>query len=416
MGRLEPTVVVPPQAFRRDARSKQARATINKTIPAILTSFARARKGIDAAELIVDPQPVASDTEVKSDNAIPKEPMQITLQVAETLDTARQLYQNSPSSPTKRPRIAILNMASPLCPGGGFLNGAASQEERLCMRSTLYPSLRDSFYRLPEIGGVFTPDVLVFRDHTDEARELSKKESFFVDVVTAGMLRFPDLDGEESEEKTYAHSKDRELVLSKMRSVMRILKMKGADKVVLGAWGCGAYGNPVMEIAKAWRKVLLGTGSAKRKGKSKRGGAFDGGEGWDGLQVVFAIKDRRMAEDFAKSFESGLVIDEVVCEQEEEMNDGSTGVVEEMRIKITEMKLQMEQARNPDLKARLQTVLAGLKSQLAELSGGSQSSGDSYPSPDEIQVDEGDNEVSEGEIEHKSSSEGCCMSGDEHGR
>ena len=87
-------------------------------------------------------------------------------------------------------------MASPLRPGGGVLTGATSQEEFLCARTTLLPSLRESFYRLPEIGAVFTHDVLVFRGSgslADAGQELGPGERFWVDVVSAGMLRFPEL-------------------------------------------------------------------------------------------------------------------------------------------------------------------------------------------------------------------------------
>ncbi len=87
-----------------------------------------------------------------------------------------------------------------------------------------------------------------------------------------------------------------------MRAVMRILRAKGAQRVVLGAWGCGAYGNPVGEIAAAWKKVLLGTGKAKRRKGRAGEDLFDDGEGWPGLEVVFAIKDARMAENFGRAF------------------------------------------------------------------------------------------------------------------
>ncbi|KAJ9136992.1 hypothetical protein NKR19_g8347, partial [Coniochaeta hoffmannii] len=187
------------------------------------------------------------------------------------------------------------------------LTGAASQEEHLCARTTLYPSLREEFYRLPEVGGVYTPDVLVFRHWDDSASELPKSERFYVDVVSAGMLRFPDLEEDgDGEERKYAEEKDREMVVRKMRGVMRMVRGKGVDKVVLGAWGCGAYGNPVGEVAGAWRRVLLG-----------KKGTGAGSESWAGLEVVFAIRDGRMAKRFAAAFGEGMEVEGVVSDVEE---------------------------------------------------------------------------------------------------
>ncbi|EON96958.1 putative tigr02452 family protein [Phaeoacremonium minimum UCRPA7] len=230
----------------------------------------------------------------------------ISLRVTDTLQAAHELSISAVGAASHRARVAILNMASPLRPGGGVLSGASSQEEWLCTRTTLYPSLREEFYRLPEVGGVYTPDVLVFRSWDSAASELDKKDRFYVDVITAAMLRFPDIEGEGGE-AGYAEQKDRDLVISKMRAVLRIVRSKGVDKVVLGAWGCGAYGNPVREIARAWRRVLLGARS-RRDPVVKRKGLID--EGWDGLEVVFAIKDSRMAEHFAKEFGDGIVVEQ----------------------------------------------------------------------------------------------------------
>lgn len=210
--------------------------------------------------------------------------VRITLRVSDTLEAASRLTGHSS-------RVAILNMASPLRPGGGVLTGATSQEEQLCARTTLYASLREDFYRLPDVGGVYTPDVLVVRGWDAEMSELPVSKRFFVDVVTAAMLRMPDVEG-----GVYAEDKDREVVVRKMRAVMRMARERGVGGLVLGAWGCGAYGNPVGEIARSWRRVLLG-----RKGR-------DNGEGWGGLEIVFAVKDRRMAEVFADEFGDGLVV------------------------------------------------------------------------------------------------------------
>ena len=46
-----------PLAAKRDSRAKQAKSFVNKTVPAVLKSNARARSGVEAAELTVDPPP-----------------------------------------------------------------------------------------------------------------------------------------------------------------------------------------------------------------------------------------------------------------------------------------------------------------------------------------------------------------------
>ncbi|KAB5566701.1 hypothetical protein GE09DRAFT_1273550 [Coniochaeta sp. 2T2.1] len=314
----------------RNSRSKAAKDVIIREIPAILKANPRARRGVEAAELIVDPAPLPTtpsapplsktqsqetSSHPTKHNAAPTSPPTVILRTTSTLEAAHRLLTTQDASPShhrhRPPKVAILNMASPLRPGGGVLSGAASQEEWLCARTTLYASLREEFYRLPEVGGIFTPDMFVFRHWGDSATELPKAERFYVDVVSAGMLRFPDLEEtkeEDGEEKVYAEQKDREMVVRKIRAVLRIMRAKGAEKVVLGAWGCGAYGNPVGEVAGAWRRVLLGKGKSQGQGSGELGA---GAESWEGLEVVFAIKDGRMAERFAAAFGSGIEVEEV---------------------------------------------------------------------------------------------------------
>lgn len=66
----------------------------------------------------------------------------------------------------------VLNMASRSHPGGGFLAGAGAQEENLHRRSSLVHCLldpwklsgrSDEIYPIPEFGGLYSPDVPVFR-------------------------------------------------------------------------------------------------------------------------------------------------------------------------------------------------------------------------------------------------------------
>ncbi|RYP39720.1 hypothetical protein DL767_002101 [Monosporascus sp. MG133] len=474
MGRTEPSYGRPPAGFRRDARAKRAKATANKVIPALLSAHPRARRGVESAELIVDPPPLlrgarrdsgaavgSSDGEgerktkkKRNKKASPPPPTtrsgegggagdgrpRISMRVADTLTVARSLLTRTTTKGkaedlgNREARVGILNMASPLAPGGGFLNGSAAQQEEgsLCMRTTLLPSLRDGFYRLPELGAVYTPDVLGFRDSAADEDGgggdgdpplLGKADRWFVDCVSAAMLRMPeteevdvevapepepepgDGDGDDADvdvgvgrRRVYADAADRELVRRKMRVVMRVFQAKGVKRVVLGAWGCGAYGNPVEEVAEAWKKVLLGSGrEGNGNGKGRKNAKKE--ERWEGIEeVVFAIRSAALAERFARAFGDGLVREEQESREEaaEESQDGDDleeAISRELRDKIQQMELQIQQTRNPQMRAGLSAVIASLRSQLPE--GGKSS--DRHGSSSHTHEDEEDDEDGEDE-------------------
>ena len=454
MGRTERSQGLAPPGIRKDARAKQARHIVQKVIPAILASNARARRGAEGSELIADPVATGSADSVareKSSGGIgdgaskqetiyvtrkgqgrrkmknlsvgmdedlsvggqsgtrgkrkgkeliqddrgagergpegvssPKRNRTIRIISSDTLTVAYMLafptrypHHRRSLSGTSKPHgkpqnVCILNMASPLRPGGGVLSGATSQEEFLCARTTLLSSLKENFYRLPELGGIWTSDVLVFRSALslgDSQGELGPGDRYWLDVISAGMLRFPELEGEEDEEKKLG-KKDRELVGAKMRAVLRIAASKGVRKLVLGAWGCGAYGNPVADVAKQWNNMLCGNPHASTKGR--KGTAHDA-ETWDGVEeVVFAVSNSKMAHDFAQAFGGGIEVESGPenadgLDRDEEEDDS---VAEELRSKIKEMQGQVDEVWNPELKARMLVILEGLRAQLQEREGG----------------------------------------------
>ncbi|KAF2111589.1 hypothetical protein BDV96DRAFT_582434 [Lophiotrema nucula] len=302
----------------------------------------------------------------------PRDNLKIRIVATDTLTAAHMLtfpsnygeVGSTLRSNKKQPNTLILNMASPLRPGGGVLTGATSQEEFLCARTTLLPSLKESFYRLPELGGVYTHDVMVFRNHLplgDSKGELGLGERFWIDVVSAGMLCFPDLEGEEDEEKRLSKA-DMQFVEQKMRAVMRIACMKGAKKIVLGAWGAGAYGNPVRDVAEAWRRVLLPEITA---GAPKKGKATVEVENWETVEdIIFAISNRGMAEEFGRAF-GGIVIESGPGEVDNE-EDEEDEVAEELRSKIEEMESQIPKVWNADLKSKLIATVDILRGQLKD--------------------------------------------------
>jgi uncharacterized protein (TIGR02452 family) len=359
---------------RRAERAMRAHETINKAVPEVLRASPRARHGIHKSDLIVDPPASTSSSTATATTAGPiGTHIKIRIQCTDTLGAAAKLSERpfaarrtaAPSKPQTRPNVVVLNMASPIRPGGGFLDGANSQEEFLCARTSLYPSLWDSFYRLPDVGGVYTPDCLVFRDSTPEANDLAKRDRYFLDVVSAGMFRFPDARGRSEDRDTsctcgvsYCDT-DRDLVTRKMKAVMRIAESKGAERLVLGAWGCGAYGNPVKEVAKIWRKVLAG-GPRQRKPNAER---------WDGIkEIVFAIPDRSMVREFERAFTDILCTDPVTPPSEEheatEMSAQDVMITDIIK-QIAETELQLEQTVNPRSRLRIKDALKQFNRDLA---------------------------------------------------
>jgi len=340
-----------PHSILKDQRAKHAKETINKIIPAILVSDSKARRGVQSAELIIDPPPAQKKKASSQIDGGQEGQIEIRVEVNDTLVAAQRLLQ------TYR-RVAILNMASPLQPGGGVLRGAFAQEESICTRTTLLPSLRDEWYRLPDVGGVWSPDVCVFRlpggskDSPD--RELSTADRFYVGVVTAAMLRFPDLTDENLRKAVYAKESDRELVDRKIRAMMRILASEGVEGVVLGAWGCGAYRNPISEIVPAFKRVLLGS-QRRSKGKGDI-------ETWGTVrEIVFAINDASMATRFANTWGQGLKIEYGNSTTSQGNDESEASSTDELETKIQELELRISQTKSPMVKERLEKAMERLQ-------------------------------------------------------
>ncbi|MBQ8966447.1 TIGR02452 family protein [Ruminococcus sp.] len=156
----------------------------------------------------------------------------------------------------------VMNFANAHNPGGGFRMGANAQEEALCRCSTLYasitsqeskemyhynnthPSFVESDYML------ISPDVTVFRG--DEYSLLEKP--YLVDVVT---VPAPNRYG-----AAFLASKElvNKTILRRIRIFLRYAAIKGINDLVLGAWGCGAFGNDPTKVAQQFRTALIDDG------------------------------------------------------------------------------------------------------------------------------------------------------------
>lgn len=169
----------------------------------------------------------------------------------DTLVAAKMLYDEGHND------IMIQNMASEYKPGGGVRSGCFAQEEELSRRSNLVFTLPLEYYRPTGYKGrnnglrrydvIYSPEVTVLKDEEN----LQYDEHFNVAVYTAAAPRKPKIKNGQ-----YKSKNDLEETNLKIRGAFIMAINNQHRSVVFGALGCGAYGNPVREVAKLYSKAL----------------------------------------------------------------------------------------------------------------------------------------------------------------
>lgn len=172
----------------------------------------------------------------------------------------------------------VLNFANGVRPGGGWLTGALAQEEALCRDSLLYYSLvGDAMYDhhlfSPTASSsdwcIYSQDVPVIRNAIGELIE-----PVDVSFITCAAPYALSIGVEQAAS----------LMESRIRRVLEIARFYQHDSLILGAWGCGVFGNSPYKIAKLFK------------------GQLDGEFNNTFSKVVFAIADVSPTRKFLRPF------------------------------------------------------------------------------------------------------------------
>ena len=178
--------------------------------------------------------------------------------------------------------VLVLNFANPVKIGGGVYKGARAQEEDLCRRSSLLRSLetphslryysynRKLHTHMGSDAMIFSPEVEIFRDESGELMD----DTVIVAVLTcaAPMITYS-MEG-------MSESEYRGMFYNRIVGMLKSAAYFGYEDLVLGAWGCGAFGNDAAIVSDLFFRALT---------------EFD----WDGLKandlfrrIVFAVRSR----------------------------------------------------------------------------------------------------------------------------
>ncbi|UJR23370.1 hypothetical protein I4U23_026379 [Adineta vaga] len=241
-----------------------------QTINAVCNSFYRLPDGtkipLDADRM----DRAAENTKLYSDDheydivrqqRLYNQPTEICVVDGDCLDTFLSLKKKYPNC-----NPLVLNMANAFSPGGGWRDGCGAQEENLHRRTNLFQCLEDSYrqldgrrnwsYPIPEFGGIYSPDVSVFRGSESAGYPFFPDGPEYVSFIACAAYSHPytvrNIDGElelYGEDVIYNTKK-------KMESILKIALDNNHDIVILSALGCGAFRNPPKHIAKLFQEVI----------------------------------------------------------------------------------------------------------------------------------------------------------------
>ncbi len=174
-----------------------------------------------------------------------------------SLEAARELSDKDFNN------ITVLNFASAINPGGGFLKGSQAQEESLSRKSCLYAtqiSQGEKYYRANKKmqSGLYTdhliysPSVPVIRDSSNDLLT----EPWQVNFITSPAVNVRRLKNNEPENIAKVDN----YMSRRVEYILAVAVAKKTDALVLGAFGCGVFQNDPVNIANIFADFLLPAG------------------------------------------------------------------------------------------------------------------------------------------------------------
>ena len=187
----------------------------------------------------------------------------VTCEDTDTYTKACQLYKELKPWEIDEPnRIMVLNFANPYIPGGGVRRGARAQEEDLCRRSSLLLSLETeeakkyySYNRKhtmkDEYGNEYGTNSMILTPFVEVIKDIHYKENVEYARLAVLTAAAPIIRDKWKVSEVYL-----DLMYQRISSMLYCAAAYGYTHLVLGAWGCGAFGNDPETVAELFCDVI----------------------------------------------------------------------------------------------------------------------------------------------------------------
>lgn len=152
--------------------------------------------------------------------------------------------------------VMALNFANAMFPGGAYLLGGDAQEESLCRASLLYDAIRrakayywrNRLHVLPDYTHtmIYSPDVPIIRNNAGEWLTEPKACSFITcPAVNRTFARF-----------LFSQKHISAVMEQRIANIIMLAAQKQPDVLVLGAFGCGVFGNRREQVFPLFEQAI----------------------------------------------------------------------------------------------------------------------------------------------------------------
>ncbi len=153
-------------------------------------------------------------------------------------------------------KTIALNFANAMFPGGGYILGGNAQEEALCRASMLYYTIRTAkkYYRANRLhlfpdytdSMIYSRNVPVIRDNSGDILETPE----ICDFITCPAVN-------RTFAKFFFSRKKLDLIMERrIAKIIRLCAFQNPDVIVLGAFGCGVFGNRREDVYPLFEKAI----------------------------------------------------------------------------------------------------------------------------------------------------------------
>ncbi|KAJ3217100.1 hypothetical protein HDU67_008477 [Dinochytrium kinnereticum] len=207
------------------------------------------RFSLQNARIVLEGQPIP----IKP-RPVPSTPPEVLFMTCSTLAAAELQSQDAQN-------LGILNFASAKNPGGGFRTGASAQEESLARSSALGLLLENAptFYLQRNVPDekkymytsniVYSPRVPFFK--RDDGTVLD--EPYAAGVVTCAAVNY----GVVAERQKHFLPLVEGKMEERIRRIAEMFDFNDHDVVILGAYGCGVFRNPVDMVTALFYRIFI---------------------------------------------------------------------------------------------------------------------------------------------------------------